>query len=188
MEGGAQGQVGGMEMGEGERKRLAAESRSWKCHGCGGSTNEDTLLEEARRCEEMERNGGPTKAAAKEQVPDELRFGFRDEMGKEQSKEKGKENEQPGGNDAKRDDVTEQRDNQHFVGPTNLRSIPSPVSLSPPPAPTIAPAQPLREQIPARTTSITQSTTDNGVPSWVDKAIAGLLAGLLVMVIKKIAI
>ncbi|KAL8735943.1 MAG: hypothetical protein Q9166_000505 [cf. Caloplaca sp. 2 TL-2023] len=189
MEGGAQGQVGGMEMGEDERKRLAAESRRWRCQGCGGSTNEDTLVEEGKRCQEMEQNGESTKAAAKEEVPDELRFGFRDEMEKEQANDKGKEKEKTHGHDDKGDNVVDQRrESQHFAGPMDLKSIPSPVPLSPPPAPTIAPAQPLRQQIPTRTAQVPQSTTDNGVPSWVDKAIIGVIAGLLVMVVKKIAI
>ncbi|KAL8679801.1 MAG: hypothetical protein Q9224_007005, partial [Gallowayella concinna] len=118
MEGGAQGQVGGMEMGESERKRLATESRGWRCQGCGASTNEDTLVEEGKRCQEKEQDGGSLNAVPKEQVPDELRFGFRDEMGKGQPGEKGKEKEQASGVDAKDKNIAEEkRNSQHLAGP-----------------------------------------------------------------------
>ncbi|KAL8813056.1 MAG: hypothetical protein Q9223_000644 [Gallowayella weberi] len=186
MEGGAQGQVGGMEMGESERKRLATESRSWRCQGCGASTNEDTLTEEGKRCQEIGQGGISVNAVSKEQVPDELRFGFRDEMGKEQPQEKGKE-EDASGVGPKDEKIAEaKKNNQHLTGPMDLKSVPSAIPLSPPPAPTVAPVQPLRPQIPTRTAPVPQATVENGVPSWVDKAIAGVLAGLLVMVAKKI--
>ena len=182
MEGGAKGQLGGMEMGEGERKRLAGESRGWKCDQCG-STNEDTLREEGKRCEESEQNEGPIKAAAKEQVPDELRFGFKDEMAKEQSTEKGKRKEQPIANGS-----DQRRPSEQSTGPVDSKSVPTSVPLSPPPFPTIAPAQPLPQPIPTRTTSVPASAAENGVPGWVDKAIVGVIASLLVMVVKKIVI
>ncbi|KAL8952813.1 MAG: hypothetical protein Q9222_001285 [Ikaeria aurantiellina] len=188
MEGGAQGQVGGMEMGEDERKRLAAESRRWQCRGCSKSTNEEILIEEGKRVQQMEKDGGATETAAKEQVPDELRFGFRDEMGKEQMQEKGKGKEPETANDSDKVPSHERRESQHFAGPEDLKSLPNSVPFSPPPAPTIAPAHPLRQPFPTRTTSVPQASTGNGVPSWVDKAIAGILAGLLVMLVKKIAI
>lgn len=191
MEGGAKGQVGGMEMGEEERKRLAAESRSWRCQGCGGSTNEEILQEEEKRVHESEGSNGSAKQAAKEQVPDELRFGFRDEMEKELSQDKGKGKERINGDTG--DDKTEsaidqRRESPHFAGPEDLKSLPSPVPLSPPPAPMISPAQPLRQPIPTRTTPVPQISTESGVPGWVDKAIIGVIAGLVVMVVKKIAI
>lgn len=188
MEGGAQGQVGGMEMGEAERKRLAGESRGWKCDQCGSITNEEILREEGKRCEELEQEGS-TKAAAKEQVPDELRFGFKDEIGKEQPTDKGKVTEQPSANGSKDENGADQkRPSEHPAGPMDLTAVPSPAPLSPPPAPTIAPAQPLPQQIPTRTTSVPPGTAENGVPGWVDKAIVGVIAGLLVMVVKKIMI
>ncbi|KAL8708453.1 MAG: hypothetical protein Q9220_006677 [cf. Caloplaca sp. 1 TL-2023] len=187
MEGGAQGQVGGMEMGEDERKRLAAESRRWKCQGCGKITNEEILIEEGKRVQEIEIDGASTKAAIKEQVPGELRFGFRDEMGKEQMQDKGKGKEWETANDAEKVLRHERRESKHFAGPEDLKSLPPSIPISPPPAPTIAPAQPLRQPSPTRTTSVPQTSTTNGVPSWIDKAIAGILAGLLVMLVKKIA-
>ncbi|KAL8675035.1 MAG: hypothetical protein Q9168_000630 [Polycauliona sp. 1 TL-2023] len=187
MEGGAQGQVGGMEMGEGERKRLAGQSRAWKCDQCGSSSNEDILREEGKRCDESAQKEGSTKAVAKEQVPDELRFGFKDEMGSEKSTDKGKGKEQASANDSKDQNTADQKKpSEQFTGPMIADS--SSVSLPPPPARTIAPAQPLPQQIPTQTTSAPSGTADNGVPPWVDKAIVGVIAGLLVMMVKKVVI
>ncbi|KAL8721818.1 MAG: hypothetical protein Q9225_001573 [Loekoesia sp. 1 TL-2023] len=190
MEGGAKGQVGGMEMGEEERKRLAAESRSWRCQGCGGSRNDEILRAEEQRCKEVDENHGSAKATAKEQVPDELRFGFRDEMGKDEAPAKGKEKEPLQGSQADNDkNVTfNRRESIHYAGPEGLPSSTPPVSsISPPPASTIPPAQPIPQPLPTRTASVA-SESSNGVPAWVDKAIVGVIAGLLVMVVKKIAI
>ncbi|CAO1599158.1 hypothetical protein XANCAGTX0491_002898 [Xanthoria calcicola] len=188
MEGGAQGQVGGMEMGEAERKRLAGESRGWKCDQCGSGTNEDILREEGKRCEELGQEAS-TKADAKDQVPEDLRFGFKDEMGKEQPTDKGKGKEQPSTNGSRDEKATGQkRSSEDSAGPMDLTAVPAPVPLLPPPAPTIASAQPLPQQIPTRTASVPASTTENGVPGWVDKAIVGVIAGLFVLVVKKILI
>lgn len=188
MEGGAQGQVGGMEMGEAERKRLAGESRGWKCDQCGGCTNEDLLREEGKRCEELGHEAS-TKADAKDQVPEELRFGFKDEMGKEQATDKSKGKEQSSA-DGRRDETAtgQKRSSEDSAGLMDLTAVPAPVPLLPPPAPTIAPAQSLPQQVPTRTTSVPASAAENGVPGWVDKAIVGVIAGLFVMVVKKILI
>lgn len=193
MEGGAKGQVGGMEMGEEERRRLAAESRGWRCHGCGGSTNEGILKAEEARCKEVDGKEESGKVGTKEQVPEELRFGFRDEVGKNETSVKGKEKEPLTEEKAydKNQSQTASADggeNVHFAGPVHLRSLPSPIPISPPSPPTVAPAQPLRQPLPTRTTSVRSESSDNGVPGWVDKAIVGVVAGLLVIVVKKIAI
>ncbi|KAL8905867.1 MAG: hypothetical protein Q9207_002387 [Kuettlingeria erythrocarpa] len=191
MEGSAKGQVGGMNMGDEERKRLAVESRSWRCQGCGGVSNEEILKAEEERCEELEGTNGSAKAGVKEEIPNELRFGFRDEMGKDASAAKGKEREErPNDEVAERDTTAsdDRRESVHFAGPEDLRSLPSPVLISSPPASTANPAQPSRQPLPTRTTPTPSGSFDNGVPGWVDKAIVGVVAGLLVMVVKKIAI
>ena len=190
MEGGAKGQVGGMEMGEVERKRLATESRVWRCQACGGTTNEEILNAEEQRCKEKDGIQGTSKVSAKEQIPDELQFGFRDEMGRETSA-KGKEKEPlTGGQSGNQDEsvTSDRRESVHYAGPEDLRSSPPPPAsaFSPPPAPTAIPGQRVRQPLPTRTTSIPSDST-NGVPAWVDKAIVGVVAGLAVMVVKKIA-
>lgn len=78
METDAKGQLGGLECSESMRRRMADESRSWKCPSCGKS-NEEILNECAQAASESER--------VEEAVPKELRMGWRDEMGKEETKE-----------------------------------------------------------------------------------------------------
>lgn len=140
---------------------------------------------EEERCEEREGKQGSAKASAKEEVPDELRFGFRDEMGKDGSK--GKEKEPLAASNVNdknqiEDALEDRRESIHFAGPEDLKSLPPPVPASPPAAPT------LRQPLPTRTSSAPSGSVNNGVPGWVDKAIVGVVAGLLVMVVKKIAI
>ncbi len=172
MEGGAKGQVGGMEMGEEERRRLAGESRGWRCGGCGARSNEEVLREQDGEAKEGEER-------RKEEVPEELKFGFRDEMGKEQQQSK---------------DFAVIKDSKpvaaelpSFTAPSISSSSsalpPNPaLSASSPPATNTLFSQPLQPQ----PTPPTQMSTSEAVPGWVDKAIVGLVAGLGVMVIKKL--
>ena len=170
MEGDAKGQVGGMEMPENERRRLAGESKSWKCQGCGGRSNEDILREE----------GGMAGDARHSEhvVPEELKFGFRDQMALAGSKD-------------------EVKDKDMQIVPT-LASDPPPASSSTA-LPTPSTSSPLEGISTTRTASFasasrtiptlptaTRQAQSDGVPAWVDKAITGLVAALAVMIIKKI--
>lgn len=175
MEGDAKGQVGGMEMSEGERRRLANESRGWRCQGCGGRTNENILKEEGREAGE----GNEIQAV----VPEELKFGFKDEMGKDGESGKGRE------------DVMEEASNAS----TRHESASAPaVRESQPEAPITTtttpvsgsrgnPAVQLPQVQPLPPTPVTPSPS-TGSPAWLDKAITGVAAALAVMVIKKVAL
>ena len=190
MEGGAKGQVGGMEMADGERKRLAAESKGWKCAGCGGRSNEEVLVEEEKRSKEWQeqrkkKEGEVTGKERREEVPKELRFGFRDEMGDGKSEGKGKEKVV---GQAEEELKKERQGSQHFAGPLDLKQSTSPVNV-----PLVAPSpkgRPPTSELQQRATQAMASSTDgtasDGVPAWVDKAIAGVIGGLLIMLIKKI--
>ena len=170
MEGDAKGQVGGMEMPEKERRRLAGESKTWRCQGCGGRSNEDILREEGGEAGEGKGN--------EHVVPEELKFGFRDQMAAAESK-----------------DVAKERDMQAVA---TSAPDPSPISASaasPPPATSSTPESinPTRtvpvatsSQMPPPLPTATRQTQPDGVPAWVDKAITGLVAALAVMIIKKI--
>ena len=171
MEGDAKGQVGGMEMPEKERRRLAGESRAWRCQGCGVRSNEDILREEGGEAGEGKEN--------EHVVPEELKFGFRDQMAAAESK-----------------DVVKDQGMQSVSTPA---PDPSPASASADsaPPPTSSPPQtthPTRtvpvasvsHPPPPLPTASTRYTQSDGVPAWVDKAIIGLVAALAVMVIKKI--
>lgn len=171
MEGDAKGQVGGMEMPEKERKRLAEESRQWKCHGCGSRTNECILKEE----------GGEGSGDSKGQqvVPEELKFGFRDEMGK-------KREEQAESSESQRISVLPM-DNIPATAPTVTQTLPATTSTTSarlPPTPSIAPLA----HVPTLVPNPQRRVQSNGVPAWIDKVITGLLAALAVLVIKKIVV
>lgn len=169
MEGGAKGQVGGMEMGREERLRLARESRRWRCFGCGGKTGEDILREEA---EKVEREGKKAEGGG-EEVPPELRMGFKDEM----------ENGGTGHPETL---------GPSSSSPTNAPSITSPITStasvqhpSPPQSATNSASQ--AQPSTASTSSATPPLSPpDPVPAWIDKAIAGVVAGLAFMIIKKI--
>lgn len=175
MEGDAKGQVGGMEMPEIERKRLAEESRTWRCQGCGGRTNEAILKEEGGEA------GEASETAAV--IPEELKFGFKDEMGKGGDKGKGKRSTKEaesaacaGNTSASTSAVSES--SLPAQGPTAENSV-SPRPVSPfAPAPRLQPTA-------TRPPSASQF---NKSPAWLDKAIVGVLAALAVMVIKKFAL
>ena len=73
MSGEAKGQVGGLEMTEEGRKRLATESRTWRCSGCGGRTNQEVLKEVEGMCDGQE-------GRKEEVLPEGLRLAYREEM------------------------------------------------------------------------------------------------------------
>ncbi|KAL2151804.1 hypothetical protein VTH82DRAFT_4987 [Thermothelomyces myriococcoides] len=79
METDVKGQLGGLETGEAVRRRLAAESRAWRCGACcGGKTNAEILAE----CEERAKEAGLDGKGEQDEVkvPEELKMGWRDEM------------------------------------------------------------------------------------------------------------
>lgn len=175
MEGDAKGQVGGMEMPLKERERMAGESRAWKCHGCGGSSNEDILKEEG---------GDAAKGKQSEPVvPEELKFGFRDQM----AKSEGNENAKQATDSAKAVASPASMATTPANAPPQI-SMPPPLPITPPPQPTRTVARgpstrPLQAVPPA-----IQPVQSNGVPKWVDNAITGLVAALILMVFKKIVV
>ena len=170
MEGDAKGQVGGMEMPESERKRLANESKTWKCQGCGGRRNEDILREEGGEGEHKE-----------QVIPEGLRFGFKDEMGKAAAQEESQENSQQ-------------------IQPSSIPATTAVASVTPSTTPQNTPAsssstspQPTRTTIASSTVAIPQNVANSihqgqsdGVPAWIDKAITGFAAALALMIIKKV--
>lgn len=184
MEGDAKGQVGGMEMPQKERERLADESRAWKCHGCGERSNEDILKEEGGEAGE----GTSTEHA----VPEELKLGLRDQMGKVGDKKiADAENEQsqpvavsaPGVTESASDSAAPQAPGDPAETPLPAPHT-APLSLQP--TSTVPTVAPIRAPQPISTA--TPRAQSNGVPPWVDKAITGLVAALAVMVFKKIVL
>ena len=166
-----------MEMGRGERERLAGESRGWRCGGCGGRRNEDILREEGGE-------GGEGEGKGCVVVPEELKFGFRDEMGEAEG-DASVSKADPEASSAKENPTapkitqplpTSSSSSSSTTSPPDppqpTRTIPLPSTANAPPAQIIAP--------PAR------QVPSDGVPAWVDKAIAALVAALAFMVMRKL--
>lgn len=82
MEGEAAGQVGGMECSKEVREKIAGESATWKCEGCGGQSCEDILRESAAMAKELEDAG---QVVQEEVLPEGLKLGYKDEMRKRES-------------------------------------------------------------------------------------------------------
>ncbi|TAQ84349.1 hypothetical protein B7494_g7325 [Chlorociboria aeruginascens] len=171
METDARGQLGGLETNEQTRKRLADDSRRWKCSGCGRS-NEDILKEVQ---ESAEKEG----KREEEKVPEELKMGWKDEMGVEK---KDMENTELAQGFVKTADV---------MGESQLAANSLSTSISPPlNFPIARPAQTVPQ--PTATTTIrptpqiapVQRRSNDGVPMWIDRSIAGVIVCLLLMGLK----
>ncbi|USP78050.1 Ubiquitin-conjugating enzyme E2 J1 [Curvularia clavata] len=173
----AKGQLGGIECSKDARERMARESGAWKCAGCGKS-NAEIMQERAELVKEIEEKEGKRK---EEEVPEELRLAYRDELSKgdEESKVdkgKGRAVDTPG------ETSTAVRDTPASSSSTGTSTAAAPSTSSvqrtqsvPVPRPTrTVPAPPLQQ--------VAQSSSDL---AWLDTCIYGVLAALLFMVVKK---
>lgn len=154
----AKGQLGGMDASEEVRKRFAGQSTGWRCSACG-KANVEVMEEQDRAVEEA---GGEGK---KEEVPEELRLAYREDLA-------GKSGEK----------VPEAAP---AAGSTNTITAPAP-----PAAPVVAPATPVTVRTvdaPAPQAQIRRPAPiqDDGIPAWIDKAIFGVAAALVVLVISR---
>ncbi|KAI2622122.1 UBC-like protein [Hypomontagnella submonticulosa] len=181
METDARGQVGGLDATDAVRRRLAAESKEWKCAVCAKS-NAEIIAECEARCKELDaQNEG--KKREEVEVPAELKMGFRDEMEKAKASESGKE-------DAESAELAE-----GFVQTAPVRENPTPTTTTPTAPPPPRPAQgvpaptervPLVDPIGQALSPLPPRQVDlnGGVPPWVDYAIASLVIILIAMVLK----
>jgi ubiquitin-conjugating enzyme E2 J1 len=163
----AKGQLGGIECGEKARQKMAGESGAYMCPACGKS-NEDIMAEREELARLVEAREGKQK---EEEVPEELRLAYRDEIGKEKQQE----------------EVKESKGKEKVVGVTPLptstsasSSTPAPQARSPTgpaPLPTRT-VQPIVQQL-------AQQTPDRGM-ALIDAGIYGIVAALLFMVFRKL--
>jgi ubiquitin-conjugating enzyme E2 J1 len=166
MEGEARGQVGGIESDEGTRRRLAEGSGGFVCGTCG-RRNSEIMEEQGRLAKEAEDAEGARREESR--VPEELKLVYKDEM----------KGTAPAAAAAE----------SHFDAPAGTPDIPSPsipatapVVAAPPPAPRLAPAQPVRQQPP-------QAQRPNGHADDVrlDAAI-WVISGVLVILISRMLV
>ena len=73
---GAGGQLGGMEMHDSARRKLADVSPVWRCQVCGKS-NGEIMAEAEEAVKAMEGEGSAKK---EEEVPEELRLAYREDL------------------------------------------------------------------------------------------------------------
>jgi ubiquitin-conjugating enzyme E2 J1 len=217
MAGEAKGQVGGLDMSESGRLRLAKESRNWRCAGgCGGRTNAEVLKESEEEWKESEegKRGVLRKETA---VPEELRLEYRDDLERGPPTPRvvaGPSSSSAAAGSAVPSAIPKAGPVANLLArskppPSPLRSTmsstaevpsslvnegtPVPTTTTPaaqtlvPPTPMVIPPTPLPGSArPAPTRTQNLSTAEEAVPWWVDKAIVGVIIGLVVMLIKKL--
>jgi ubiquitin-conjugating enzyme E2 J1 len=148
----AKGQLGGMDAGEAVRRKMARESREWKCGSCG-RVNAEVM-------KEQEEAAAGEESRKEDEVPEQLRLAFREDLSK------GKAEEKAEGNGA----VVE-----------NTGAIVAP--------PAAAPAVP-QAVLPAATTTIPAPAVQaqqrrapvahqEDIPAWIDKAIIGVVFAII---------
>ena len=175
-------------MGEAERTRLAEESRAWRCTVCGGKTNSEILEAQADGVDGAMFN-------SKAQIPDELRFGFKDEM----QVEKKVENLQRGQATDVTADKTREKQIEYQTTPSSpiLGTSGAAAATNPPSmAPVLSTSgtgvaeqarqQTAQPQPSAVSQPSAQSSPQEAIPGWIDKVIVGLVGTLLVMILKKL--
>lgn len=181
METDAKGQVGGLETSPATRRRLALESRTWKCASCGKS-NQEILQSSSDAAAALEGES----VAEEVVVPAELKMGFKEELAK-------------GGGDGSDGESAELAEGfvrtvgdvlpvvgqgDGVVAPVQEpRHVPvqaRPAQGVPRPTATTAGAAP----VPAVLAAQRRGNTSDGVPGWVDTAILGLVACLVLMFLK----
>ncbi|KAI7539048.1 UBC-like protein [Hortaea werneckii] len=159
----ASGQLGGMDASEEVRKRLASQSRAWKCPSCS-KTNEEIMKEQEEAVEEQ--GDGADKT---DEVPEELRLAYREDL----SKSNGKTDEN------KKDDATAQKPEPAPVQNQPAQStVAAQATSQSPQAPVPAMRQPQAQQVPRR--------QEEAVPAWIDKAIYGVVIALVVLFYRKL--
>ena len=159
----ARGQLGGMDSSEEVRKRLASQSKNWKCSACGKSN--ETIMQEQE--EYVKEKGGESMV---ERVPEELRLAYREDLSS------------TNGDTTKAQSNTENKAPEASPAPNNDTTVvqtvqPETQQQRPPLAPRTQPAQ---------TNQVQQQRQDEGIPPWIDKAIYGVLAALLYLLWKRI--
>lgn len=194
METDARGQLGGLETTEAVRRRLATESKSYKCPTCG-KTNGEIVKECEQRAKEA---ASPSQEV---EVPKELNMGWRDEM---EAQKNGS-----GNSETSKDNSDSAELAEGFVPTVQDGAIlstaePVPVAVSAP-APAAAAAGNLEPRLPAAIHASAASTatahrrvvptppelmqpprraTDDSVPVWIDRTIVALVVLLLALILK----
>lgn len=188
METDPRGQLGGLDTSDAVRRKLAAESKAWRCNGCGGRTNDEIIRETEDAAKAAEE--GEAGASKDVEVPTELKLGFRDEMEKAAAAAAaagaGAGAGVEAGADAESAELAEGF--VQTVPRANLdtsagaarpgQTVPQPTRTVPLPNGGPLPQAPLQQQ------QRQALQNGGGVPRWVDRVIVALVICLVAMILK----
>jgi ubiquitin-conjugating enzyme E2 J1 len=183
MESNPAGQLGGVDASESVRKRMAGESRGWRCSVCGGKSCEEILGETERAAKEMEEQQGEGSAPREEEkVPPEMQFAIKKDAGEEKQGEAQNAGKAPA---ARTEDETAREPEvatQVYPPARPAQTVPQPTATIP--LPPQAQAQARLQPQPQGQMAQVHVRSNDGVPIWVDRAIAGIVVCLVAMVLK----
>lgn len=162
----AQGQLGGIECSKDARVRMAKESGAWTCVGCGKS-NADIMKEREALLAETE-----DSTHNDDQVPEELRLAYRDELA-------GKGSRSDSNADKGKGNATESPSQS---ASSSTPSIVQPESES---APRIPPAVANLPPPTRQAQHMVRRSPDRSIV-WIDTCIYGVAVALLFMLVKKL--
>jgi ubiquitin-conjugating enzyme E2 J1 len=167
----AKGQLGGIECSRDARERMAKDSGAWRCAGCGKS-NSEVMQEREEIVKEIEEKEGKRKD---EEVPEELRLAYRDELGQKEGDEEKKVDKGKG---------------RAVESPAEVASTASPsVPVAAAPVTNVTRSTPVTPMVrPTRTIPVPQvQQVAQRSPdlAWIDTCIYGVVAALLFMVVKR---
>lgn len=205
METDSKGQLGGLDTTDAVRKRLATESRGWRCNGCGGRTNEDIIkeCEDAAHAAEAEAGEGSSRTKDVE-VPPELSMGFKDEMEKKAAAASAAgaagasiEATAQAMEDAETAELAEgfvqtvpRADLSSAAASSTAAGLARPGQTVPQPTRTVPLPNAAHNTavLPQQAQLLQQQHTlnDRGVPKWIDRVIAALVVCLVGMILKVI--
>lgn len=181
METDARGQLGGLDTSDAVRRKLATESKGWKCAVCA-KTNGEIIAECEERCKELDAENSEKRQEV--EVPAELKMGFRDEMEKAKTND-GEESAEDGESAQLAEGFVQTVPEREILPPTTTSARTPPVRPAqgvPPPIRTVPLPNPVGRAPLAQMP--TQIDPNEGVPAWVDYAIASLTVVLIAMILK----
>jgi ubiquitin-conjugating enzyme E2 J1 len=183
METDPKGQLGGLECSDSVRRTIATQSRAWKCPSCCKS-NLEILTESEKEAAKL----APESRKLDEAVPKELKMGWRDEMsgsnagpstadgrdGESDELAEGFVQTAPIAGEVQAPSTAQPQQQSIYPAARPAQSVPQPTATIPlPPAPA-----------PQAAVQLQRRHSNDGVPEWVDKAIIGVVACLIVMILK----
>jgi ubiquitin-conjugating enzyme E2 J1 len=152
----AKGQLGGMDAGEAIRRKMAKDSTQWKCGACG-RVNAEVMKEQAEAAAGEE--GGK-----EEEVPEQLRLAFREDLGK------GANGEEAGKVEAKNTEAAP------------VASVPTSAVRQTPATPTVQPTRTVQSPMAQAQQRRAPAAQVGDIPAWIDKAIIGIVFAIIAII------